>query len=307
MAKIAFKVPHGAKIGDACVRDGANLVEAKNVSIRDRKSMFQCCGGANGIPCGAEMTFVKQQRGAGYFASISKSSSHIQGCPFDQSLAAKKLKHLSVTGEGLSDDKLLGYLQKDGERIHKRMEDDGTGPKVITKTGDRATAKRDDDLDLRPIELEAVDPHKLSALFKILKNIPEGDIYAGMDISKRLINGRAIEVVRNEGLGHSSWAVFVVKKTLKAHEIRQDESEFIFEDAYACASKKTPAYIALRIRNEKIRMQMVSMFKNSPFDARILVCDQWIFERRNGFNVFISKHYLNAGYFLLLNKDEYLD
>ena len=118
MAKIAFKVPSGSTIGDACVRDSANLIEAKDVDPSDKTCVFQCSGGANGVACAAEMTYVKQRKGEGYFGNLNKNSKHIAGCPFDKSVATKKIKHPNMTGDGLSDEKLIAILDKNGKKIH---------------------------------------------------------------------------------------------------------------------------------------------------------------------------------------------
>lgn len=306
MAKTAFKIPSSASIGDACVRDPVNLIDAKDVDPTDKKCKYQCCGGANGIPCAAEMTYIKQRKGEGYFGNLNKNSKHIAGCPFDKSLATKKIKHPNITGEGLTDDKLITALEKNGKKIH----DDFI--KGINHTGTIAggggkPAKKRDELDMRPRELVTADPKKLPELFNILKNIPEDAMYADMHICRRLINSRAIDGVREAGLGHNSWAVFIVKKTNKATEIRQDESEFIFEDAYAYAEKKTPVYFVLRIKEGEVRKQVAMMLKDKSADTRIIVCDQWYFDKRGKNNCLISQHYLNAGYLMFLSKDEYLD
>ena len=305
MAKIAFKVPSGSTIGDACVRDPANLIEAKDVDSSYKTCTFQCCGGANGVACAAEMTYIKQRKGEGYFGNLNKNSKHIAGCPFDKSLATKKIKHPNITGEGLTDDKLITALEKSGKKIHDDFTKGINHTGTITGGGGKPAKKRDE-IDMRPKELVAADPKKLPELFNILKKIPEDAMYADMHICRRLINSRAIDGVRETGLGHNSWAVFIIKKTNKANEIRQDESEFIFEDAYAYLHKKTPVYFVLRIKEGEIRRQIAKMFKDTSSDTRVIVCDQWYFDKRGKYNCFISQHYLNAGYFMFLSKGEYL-
>ncbi len=280
MSNEAYRIPAGIDFDDDKVLDAKNMVDAANLSTSDKGSVFRCAGCAvRGLKCLAVMrpVFPVGAKRLPYFRTDKKHGIHAADCPHDKKSKFKVVNCLNRTGAGVvMDDLINGFVRT--RNVSPPPPGPTPGPGAIPPGGGAtppAVAP-----GTRPIRNRKYDPVKLIELLYLLtKSQMEGILnYAGIPISRLLINRKTISRFRNQLVGTGEWQIAILKKTNEWKSICENNNEYALRDAY---SKKAAddIYFVLRFKNNNTARRVMKKINDAQKDDLIAVIAKW--ERRD--------------------------